>query len=162
MALHFPLRLDWVIVHFAVDPVTANRDFPAASPRLVREMEFHQVVAAVSFGARSSPEPDLFAVVLFVLCRCSTDFVPADFVTAAAGPFGFAGFGSAVVAAAVVVADPVFGLSAAGLSVVAVADPGSADFAADFACSGYSFVAGLGRERAVALVSCFLTRRFFF
>ena len=60
-------------------------------------MEFHQVVAAVSFGARSWPEPDLFAVVLFVLCRCSTDFLPADFVTAAAGPFGLAVFGSAVV-----------------------------------------------------------------
>ena len=160
MALHSPLHRDWVIVHFAVDLVTANPDFPAAFRRLAREMEFHQVVAAVSFGARSSPEPDLFAVVLFVLRRCSAGFVPADFVTAAAGPFGFAGFGSPFAAAAVV-ADPVFGLSAADLSVVAV-DPGSADSAADFACSGYSFVAGLGRERAVALASCFLTRRSFF
>src|SRR5205809_4969190 len=132
MALHFLLHRDSVIVHFAVGLVTANPDFPAAFPRLAREMEFHQVVAAVSFGARSSPEPDLFAVVLLVLCRCSAGFVAADFGTAA-GPFGFAGFGSAVAAAAVV-ADPVFGLSAADLSVVAV-DPGSADSAADFSCS---------------------------
>src|SRR5216117_3128856 len=138
MALRFLLHRGWVIVHFAVGPVTANSDFPAAFLRLAREMEFHQVVAAVSFGARFWLEPDPCAVVLFVLCRYPTGSVPAP-----ADPFGFAGFGSV---AAAVVADPVFGLSVADLSVVAV-DPGSADSASDFACSGYFFVAGLGRER---------------
>src|SRR5437867_5258836 len=135
MALHFLLHRGWAIVHFAVGPVTANSDFPAAFLRLAREMEFHQVVAAVSFGARFWLEPDPCAVVLFVLCRCPTGSVPAP-----ADPFGFAGFGSvAVAAAAAVVADPVFGLSVDDLSVVDV-DTGYADYVFDFACSGYFFV----------------------
>src|SRR5215469_14143986 len=112
MAPPFLLRRDWVIAQLAVSQAMAKSDFVAAFPRLAREMEFHQVVAAVSFATRSWPEPDLFAVVLFVLCRCSTGFVPVDFVTAAAGPFGFAGLGSAVVVAAAAALDPVFGLSA--------------------------------------------------
>ena len=164
MPPHFLLRGDWAIAQLAVPQATAKSDFPAAFPRRAREMESHRVVAAVSFGARSSPGPDPFAAVLFVLCRCSTGFVPLDFVTAVAGPFGFADFGSAaavVVVVVVVVADPVLSLSAADLSAVAV-DPGSADSAADLSCSVYSFVEELGKERAVALVSCFSTRRFSF
>src|SRR6266481_6118951 len=150
MALHLLLHQDWVIAQLAVPPATGTSDFAAAFPHLAREMEFHRVVAAVSFESRSSPGPACFALVLFAPCRCPIGFAPADFVTAAAGPFGFA----------VVAAGPVFGLSAADLSVVAV-DPGSADSAADFVCFGYFFVAGLGRERTAALASCFLTRRFF-
>src|SRR5215470_4543398 len=110
MPPHFLLRRDWVIARLAVLPVTAKPDFLAAFPCLAREMAFHQAVVAVSVGAHSSPEPDLFAVVLSVLSRCSTGFVPDDLVTSAVGPFGFAGSDSAVVVV-VVAADPVFDLS---------------------------------------------------
>ena len=94
MLPHFLLRRGSEILQPGVLPVTASPEFAVAFGHLVKEMESQQVVAAVSFGARSSLEPDLFAVFLFVLCRYSTGFLPADFVTAA-GPFGFAGVGSA-------------------------------------------------------------------
>src|SRR4029077_18386086 len=125
------LRQFLVIVHPVLAPSRAMADCPASFLRRAREMDSRQVVAAVSFAVRFSPETGLFAVVLFCLCRCPICPATAGFVPAA-DPFdpadsGFAVAAAVVVvvvaAAAVVVVDP-SDLSAAGLSVVA-SGPGS-------------------------------------
>jgi hypothetical protein len=101
------------------------------------------VAAAFSFGARFSPAPDLPSAV----CRWPIRFATVGFVPAA-GPFDLV----------------VAGLSAADFSVVAP-DAGSAGsvvvaaVAADLACSAYFSAAELGKEKAVALAFCFLTRQ---
>ena len=159
----FLLRLDLVIVQPAVGPAMAMADSLAAFLRRVREMDFRRAVAAVSFAVRSSPETDLFAVVLFGLCRCSICLATAGFAPAA-DPFDPGGFGFAAAVVVVAVVDP-FDLSAADLSVV-VAGPGfvgSAVFAACLACSVCPFAVALGKGMAVVAVPfCFLTRRFSF
>ena len=152
-ALRFLLRPDSAILQPAFAPAMATADFLAGFVRLVREMDSHRVVVAASFGARFSPAPDLSAAVPSVVCRCPIRFATVGFAPAAAGPFDL------VVAFAAVVA----GFSAADLSVVA-GDPGSAGpvvvaVAADLACSAYFSAAELGKEKAVALAFCFLTRR---
>ena len=152
-APHFLLRLGSAILQPAVAPAMAKADCPAGFVRVAREMDSHRVVVAASFGARFSPAPDLSAAVPSVVCRCPIRFATVGFAPAAAGPFDL------VVAVAAVVAD----FSAADLSVVA-GDPGSAGpvvvaVAADLACSAYFFAAVLGKEKAVALAFCFLTRR---
>ncbi len=149
-ALRFLLRPDSAILQPAFAPAMATADFLAGFVRLVREMDSHRVVVAASFGARFSPAPDLSAAVPSVVCRCQIRFATAGFAPAAAGPFDL-------------VAAVVAGFSAADLSVVAV-DPGSAGpgvvaVAADLACSAYFSAAELGKEKAVALAFCFLTRR---
>ena len=128
----------------------AKAHSPGDFVRLARGTDSHQVVVAASFGVRFSPALDPSAALPSAVCRCPIRFATAGFVPAAAGPFDLA---VAVVA----------GFSAADLSVVA-ADPGSAGpdvvaVASDFACSAYFSAAELGKEKAVALVSCFLTRR---
>src|SRR6266478_5587392 len=84
---------------------------------------------------------DLSAAVPSVVCRCQIRFATAGFAPAAAGPFDL-------------VAAVVAGFSAADLSVVGVVA-----VAADLACSAYFSAAELGKEKAVALAFCFLTRR---
>src|SRR5438105_3946778 len=145
--LHFPLRPGWAILQPAVAPAMAKADCPAGFVRLAREMDSHRLVVAASFGARFSPAPDLSAAVPSVVCRSRNRFAIAGFAPAAAGPFDLV----------------VAGFSAADLSVVA-GDPGSAGpgvvaVAADLACSAYFSAAELGKEKAVALPFCFLTRR---
>ena len=149
--LHFPLRPGWAILQPAVAPAMAKADCPAGFVRLAREMDSHRVVVAASFGARFSPAPDLSAAVPSVVCRCQIRFATVGFVPAA-GPFDL-------------VAAVVAGFSAADLSVVAP-DPGyggsvvvAVAVAADLACSAYFSAAELGKEKAVALAFCFLTRR---
>ena len=151
----------------------AKTDWPAVFLSRAMETDSRRVVAAVSFAVRFSPETDLFAVVLFGLCRCPSLFAIAGFGPAAADLFdpadsGFAAAAAAVVVAAAAAAAAVVDLSdlsAAGLSVVA-AGPGSvgfAVFAADPAFSVCPFAVALGKGMAVVAVPfCFLTRRFSF
>ena len=155
-AFRFLLRPDLVIVQPVVGPAKAKADCPAAVLRRAKEMDSRRAVAAVSFAVRFLPETGLFAVVLFCLCRCPICLATAGFVPAA-DPFDPAGSGFAAAAVVVVV------VAAADLSVVAV-DPGSGGpgvvaVAADLACSAYFSAAELGKEKAVALAFCFLTRR---
>src|SRR5262245_47856903 len=107
----FLLRLDLVIVQPALGLAMAMADSLAAFLGRVRETDFRRAVAAVSFAVRSSPETDLFAVVLFGLSPSPICFATAGFVPAAdpSDPAGF-GFVAAAVVVAVVV-DP-FDLSA--------------------------------------------------
>ena len=153
-----------MIVQPVVVPARAMADCPASFLRRAMEMDSRQVVAAVSFAVRFSPETGLFAVVLFGLCRCPICPATAGFVPAA-DPFdpadsGFAAAAVVVVVAAVVAAVDPFDLS--GLSAVA-AGPGSvgfAVFAADPACSVCSFAVALEKGMVVVAVPfCFLTRR---
>src|SRR5262245_21315024 len=59
-------------------------DFAAGFVSLAMGMASRRlVVAAVSFGVRSSPAADPSVVVAFSLCRCPTRFVTAGFVLAA-------------------------------------------------------------------------------
>ena len=148
----------------------AKTDWPAVFLSRAMETDSRRVVAAVSFAVRFSPGTDLFAVVLFGLCRCPRLFAIAGFGPAAADLFdpadsGFAAATAAVVVAAAAAAAAVVDLSAAGLSVVA-AGPGSvgfAVFAADLAFSVCPFAVALGKGMAVVAVPfCFLTRRFSF
>src|SRR3954463_11301464 len=91
-------------------------DCPPAFRSRAMEMGSRQAVAAVSFAVRFSPETDLFAVVLFGLCRCRPCLATAGSAPAADL------FAPAAVAVAVAVVD-LSDLSAAGLSFVA-AGPG--------------------------------------
>ena len=165
-AFRFLLRRDLVIVQPVVVPARAMADCPASFLRRAREMDSHQVVAAVSFAVRFSPETGLFAVVLFGLCRCPICPAAAGFVPAA-GPFdpadsGFAVAAVVVVAAAAAAVD-LSDLSAVGLSAVAAGPDsvGFAVFAADLSCSVCPFAVALGKGMVVvaAVPFCFLTRR---
>src|SRR3954469_22573844 len=131
-------------------------DCPPAFRNRAMEMGSRQAVAAVSFAVRFSPETDLFAVVLFGLCRCRPCLATAGSAPAADL------FDPAAAAAAVVVVDDLSDLSAAGPSFVA-AGPGfvgSAVFAADLPCSACSSAVALGKGTAVVAVPfCFLTPR---
>ena len=165
--------------------MTVKADLPVAFPRLARETGSRPVVAAVVFGAGSSPE---FARFAFVPCLGGICFGIADLVIVAADPFslgrfglaavvGSVGFvaGSAVAAVAVVAAagfaagSVVVAVAAAGPSVAldsaatvfAVVGPDSA-VAADLVCfsgSVYSFAVEMGKGRAVVVISCFLIPR---
>src|SRR5436190_9470178 len=88
--------------------------------RQAREMDSRRVAAAVSFAVRFSPETDLFAVVLFAVCRRSTGFATAGFVPAAdpADSDLAAAVAAAAAAAAVAAVADLFDLSAADFSVV--------------------------------------------
>lgn len=172
-ATRFLLHRDSVTAQLAVRPVMAKADPSVGFVLQATGTAFHPVFVAASFGARSSPATDLFAVVPF---RCPTCFATADLATAAADPSGFAGFVAVAVAdpsdlsvaagrpSSAVVVDPAC-LAAADSSAVAVLDPVSADFAvsaADLVCPVYPFAEGWEKERVVVLASCFLTRRFSF
>src|SRR5262249_56121211 len=79
MAPHFLLRRDLVIAQLVVPLAMAKADSVAGFARSVRAMEFRPAVAAVSFGIRFSPAPDLSAAVLSAVCRCPRRFPTPGF-----------------------------------------------------------------------------------
>src|SRR6476620_1071847 len=107
-APHFLLRLGSAILQPAVLQARVKAGSPAVFPCPVTEKDFHWVVAAASFVARSSLEPGLFARPVSGLCRCVICPATVDFVFAAVDLFSLPvpDFAAAVVVvvAAVVVA----------------------------------------------------------
>jgi len=95
----------------------AKTDWPAVFLSRAMETDSRRVVAAVSFAVRFSPGTDLFAVVLFGLCRCPRLFAIAGFGPAAADLFDPADSGFAAAAVVVVV---VAAAAAAAAAVVVV------------------------------------------
>src|SRR6476646_2345603 len=144
-ASHFLLRLGSAILQPAVLQARVKAGSPAVFPCPVTEKDFHWVVAAASFVARSSLEPGLFARPVSGLCRCVICPATVDLVIAAVDLFSLPvpDLAAVVVAAVVVVvvvvavAVAVAVAAVAGLAVaadsaatVAAVDPGSAASAA--------------------------------
>src|SRR5947199_9083991 len=167
---HFLLPLGSVILQRGVPPATVKAGWPAAFPRLATEKGSRWRVAAVSFVARSSPEPGRFAFPAPAVCRRSIGLVAVDLAIAAADPFCLADLAAVVAAAAAVsvdsavAADPASGLAVAvSVDSVATASAGL-DFAvaADldfFSVSVCPFAAATGKGRAAVAFSCFLAPR---
>src|SRR6266480_2413307 len=157
---HFLLPLGSVILQLGVPQATVKAGRPAAFPRLATEKGSRWAVAAVSFVARSSPEPGRFAFPAPAVCRRSIGLVAVDLAIAAADPFCLADL-------AAVAADPASGLAVAVsvdsvATVSAAADLDSA-VAADldfFAVSVCPFAAATEKGRAAVAISCFLAPRF--
>src|SRR6266516_3204439 len=173
---HFLLPLGSVTLQLGVPQVTVKADWPAAFSRLATEKGSRWAVAAVSFVARSSPEPGRLAFLASAVCRRSIGLVAVDLAIAAADPFCLADL-AAVVAGS---ADPASGLAvavdsaatasaAAGLAVAAdsaatVSAAVGLDFsvAADldfFAVSVCPFAAATEKGTAAVAISCFLAPR---
>ena len=147
-------------VQLVAVPAKAKADCPAAFRSRAMETDSRRAVAAASFAVRFLPETDPSAVGLFDLCRCSICPATVGFAPAA-DPFDPAGSGFAA-AAVVVVAAAAVGfsdLSAAGLSVVAAADPDSVGSAVFAACLACSVAVALVKEKGVAVPFCSLTLR---
>ncbi len=171
---HFLLPLGSVILQLGVPQATVKAGWPAAFPRLATEKGSRWAVAAVSFVARSSPEPGRFAFPAPAVCRRSIGLVAVDLAIAAADPFCLADLAAVVAGSAVaadpvdpaVAADPASGLAVA-VSVDSVATVSAAadlDFAvaADldfFSVSVCPFAAATGKGRAAVAISCFLAPR---
>src|SRR6266513_3025961 len=83
---HFLLPLGSVILQLGVPQATVKAGRPAAFPRLATEKGSRWGVAAVSFVARSSPEPGRFAFPAPAVCRSSIGLVAVDLAIAAADP----------------------------------------------------------------------------
>ena len=158
---HFLLPLGSVILQLGVPQATVKAGWPAAFPRLATEKGSRWAVAAVSFVARSSPEPGRFAFPAPAACRRSIGLVAVDLAIAAADPFCLADL-AAVVAGSAVAADPASGLAvavdsaataSAGLDFAVAAD---LDF---FAVSVCPFAAATEKGRAAVAISCFLAPR---
>src|SRR6266496_1857119 len=81
---HFLLPLGSVILQLGVPQATVKAGWPAAFPRLATEKGSRWAVAAVSFVARSSPEPGRFAFPVPAVCRRSIGLVAVDLAIAAA------------------------------------------------------------------------------
>src|SRR5947199_7360553 len=171
---HFLLPLGSVILQRGVPPATVKAGWPAAFPRLATEKGSRWRVAAVSFVARSSPEPGRFAFPAPAVCRRSIGLVAVDLAIAAADPFCLADLAAVVADSAAAAADPVDPAVAAdpasGLAVavsvdsVATASAAGLDFAvaADldfFAVSVCPFAAVTEKGRAAVAISCFLAPR---
>src|SRR6058998_970698 len=123
---HFLLPLGSVILQLGVPQATVKAGWPAAFPRLATEKGSRWAAAAVSFVARSSPEPGRFAFPAPAVCRRSIGLVAVDLAIAAADPFCLADLAAVVAAAA---ADPASGLAVAvSVDSVATASAGL-DFA---------------------------------
>src|SRR5205823_1381767 len=133
---HFLLPLGSVILQLGVPQATVKAGWPAAFPRLATEKGSRWAVAAVSFVARSSPEPGRFAFPAPAVCRRSIGLVAVDLAIAAAVPV-----------------DPAATASAAGLDFAVAAD---LDF---FAVSVCPFAAATEKGRAAVAISCFLAPR---
>src|SRR5216110_984592 len=146
---HFLLPLGSVILQLGVPQATVKAGWPAAFPRLATEKGSRWGVAAVSFVARSSPEPGRFAFPAPAVCRRSIGLVAVDLAIAAADPFCLADLAAVVAAAAV---DSVASASA-GLDFAVAAD---LDF---FSVSVCPFAAATGKGRAAVAISCFLAPR---
>src|SRR5436190_24021374 len=149
---HFLLPLGSVILQLGVPQATVKAGWPAAFPRLATEKGSRWAVAAVSFVARSSPEPGRFAFPAPAVCRRSIGLVAVDLAIAAADPVDPA-----------VAADPASGLAVA-VDSAATASAAVLDFAvaADldfFAVSVCPFAAATEKGRAAVAISCFLAPR---
>src|SRR6266550_4319606 len=149
---HFLLPLGSVILQLGVPQATGKAGRPAAFPRLATEKGSRWAVAAVSFVARSSPEPGRFAFPAPAVCRRSIGLVAVDLAIAAADPVDPA-----------VAADPASGLAVA-VDSAATASAAGLDFAvaADldfFAVSVCPFAAATEKGRAAVAISCFLAPR---
>src|SRR5213592_2239811 len=125
---HFLLPLGSVLFQFGVPQARLKAGRPAAFPRLATEKGSRWAVAAVSFVARSSPEPGRFAFPAPAVCRRSIGLVAVDLAIAAADPFCLVDL-AAVVAGSAVAADPASGLAVA----VSVDSAATASAGLDFA-----------------------------
>src|SRR5207247_11011663 len=123
---HFLLPLGSVILQLGVPQVTVKADWPAAFSRLATEKGSRWAVAAVSFVARSSPEPGRLAFVASAVCRRSIGLVAVYLAIAAADPFCLADL-AAVVA---VVADSAVAAVAVDSAATASAAPAVAVYSA--------------------------------
>ena len=167
---HFLLPLGSVILQLGVPQATVKAGWPAAFPRLATEKGSRWGVAAVSFVARSSPEPGRFAFPAPAVCRRSIGLVAVDLAIAAADPFCLADLAAVVADSAAAAADPVDPAVAAdpasGLAVaVSVDSVATVSAAADldfFAVSVCPFAAATEKGRAAVAISCFLAPRFSF
>src|SRR6266487_3972245 len=161
---HFLLPLGSVILQLGVPQATVKAGWPAAFPRLATEKGSRWAVAAVSFVARSSPEPGRFAFPVPAVCRRSIGLVAVDLAIAAADLFCLADLAAVVAGSAAAAADPVD--PASGLAVaVSVDSVATVSAAADldfFAVSVCPFAAATERGRAAVAISCFLAPRFSF
>src|SRR5438034_8222473 len=160
---HFLLPLGSVILQLGVPQATVKAGWPAAFPRLATAKGSRWAVAAVSFVARSSPEPGRFAFPAPAVCRRSIGLVAVDLAIAAADPFCLVDL-AAVVAGSAVAADPASGLAVAVSVDSAATASAGLDFAvaADldfFAVSVCPFAAATGKGRAAVAISCFLAPR---
>src|SRR5207247_8167788 len=84
---HLLLPLGSVILQLGVPQATVKAGRPAAFPRLATEKGSRWAVAAVSFVARSSPEPGRFALSAPAVCRRSIGRVAVDLAIAASDLF---------------------------------------------------------------------------
>lgn len=142
-----------------VGPVRVKAGWPAAFQRPATAKDSPQVVAAVSFGARFLPGLAGLVFLVFALCPVPIAFVTADLVIAAADLVFLAGLGPA--GSAVVAGSVAAGLAVDFVAAVFVApDPdfvvAAFAFAVGFVCS---FVAEMGKGRAVVAISCSLIPR---
>src|SRR6266487_2443424 len=152
---HFLLPLGSVILQLGVPQATVKAGRPAAFPRLATEKGSRWAVAAVSFVARSSPEPGRFAFPAPAVCRRSIGLVAVDLAIAAADLFCLADLAAVVAGPAVAVSvDSVATVSAAADLDFAVA--ADLDF---FAVSVCPFAAATEKGRAAVAISCFLAPR---
>src|SRR5881227_497292 len=149
---HFLLPLGSVILQLGVPQATVKAGWPVAFPRLATEKGSRWAVVAVSFVARSSPEPGRFAFPAPAVCRRSIGLVAVDLAIAAADPFCLVDL-AAVVAGSAVAVDSAVTASAAGLDFAVAAD---LDF---FAVSVCPFAAATEKGRAAVAISCFLAPR---
>src|SRR5213592_675149 len=160
---HFLLPLGSVILQLGVPQATVKAGWPAAFPRLATEKGSRWGVAAVSFVARSSPEPGRFAFPAPAVCRRSIGLVAVDLAIAAADPFCLADL-AAVVADSAAAAAAASGLAVAVSVDSAATASAGLDFAvaADldfFAVSVCPFAAATEKGRAAVAISCFLAPR---
>ncbi len=160
---HFLLPLGSVILQLGVPQATVKAGWPAAFPRLATEKGSRWAVAAVSFVARSSPEPGRFAFPVPAVCRRSIGLVAVDLAIAAADPFCLVDLAAVAVDSAVA-ADPASGLAVAVSVDSAATASAGLDFAvaADldfFAVSVCPFAAATEKGRAAVAISCFLAPR---
>src|SRR5437867_4329398 len=124
---HFLLPLGSVILQLGVPQATVKAGWPAAFQRLATEKGSRWAVAAVSFVARSSPEPGRFAFPAPAVCRRSIGLVAVDLAIAAADPFCLVDLAAVAVDSAVA-ADPASGLAVA-VDSAATASAAGLDFA---------------------------------
>src|SRR6266536_4163066 len=154
---HFLLPLGSVILQLGVPQATVKAGWPAAFPRLATEKGSRWAVAAVSFVARSSPEPGRFAFPVPAVCRRSIGLVAVDLAIAAADPFCLVDLAAVAVdpasALAVAVSVDSAATASAGLDFAVAAD---LDF---FAVSVCPFAAATEKGRAAVAISCFLAPR---
>src|SRR6266496_1452438 len=150
---HFLLPLGSVILQLGVPQATVKAGWPAAFPRLATEKGSRWAVAAVSFVARSSPEPGRFAFPAPAACRRSIGLVAVDLAIAAADPFCLVDLAAVAAGSAVAVSVDSAATASAGLDFAVAAD---LDF---FAVSVCPFAAATEKGRAAVAISCFLAPR---